>query len=93
MSDLSEEELANQINADLFKQFGIMIGGADLSKVLGYRNYDAFRQAVRRETISIPLFRVPHRKGRFALTKDIATWLAKMRFTSVKSETKEEEMK
>lgn len=59
----------------LTRTLGIVVGGSALSKALGYRTQGAFRQALTRNRIPIPVFALDGRRGRFALTSDIAQWL------------------
>lgn len=61
------------------EQHGPMITGEALRAALGYPSLEAFRQAVSRRTVPVPTFKLPHRRGRFALVKDLATWLAQQR--------------
>jgi len=75
-------ELANAIEKDLFDRYGPMLGNEELRVSLGYRSTDAFRQAIARETISIPIFSIPNRRGKYALVKDVAYWLAQLRIQS-----------
>jgi len=76
---LENETLARIIERDLLNQYGPLIGKEDLRVALGYRSNDAFRQALSRNTIPIPVFEIEHRKGKFALVKDLAVWLEAMR--------------
>lgn len=63
---------------DLMAVYGIVVGGAALWRLLGYRSGDAFRKAVQRGTLPVQTFAIPHRRGRFARTIDISTWLASL---------------
>jgi hypothetical protein len=51
------------------------VGGKDLRHILGYRTGDAFRQAVRRNSLPFPTFIPEGRRVRMARTHDIAKWL------------------
>lgn len=55
--------------------YGPVVGGRDLSRVLGFRSQEAFRQAVKRGRMPIQTFVVDGRRGKFAMTADIAAWL------------------
>ncbi len=55
-----------------------MMGGDALRQALGYSTMEAFRQALSRNQLPIAVFSLPHRRGKFALTKDIAFWLASL---------------
>ncbi len=73
------EPLSIILERDLMNRYGPIIGRDDLRKALGYKTDDAFRQALSRNTIPIPVFEIEHRKGKFALVKDLAAWLETMR--------------
>ncbi len=64
---------------DMLALYGPMVSGNALWKALGYASADAFRHAVFRKTIPVHIFTIPNRRGKFALTQDIATWLALQR--------------
>ncbi len=68
---------------DLERQYGALIGGKQLMSVLGYPTLAAFRQAHCRGTLPVPIFVIAHRKGKFALARDIAQWLAKLRLSVI----------
>lgn len=60
---------------ELMALYGPVMGGRDLRKTMGFKSGEAFRQAIHRNQVEVPLFTIPHRRGRFALTSDIAVWL------------------
>ena len=70
-SDASEHLLARL----MMERYGAVIGGRDLRTLLGFRSSTAFGQAVRRGDISIRFFKLPRRRGYFALVTEIAAWL------------------
>ncbi|EQD47073.1 hypothetical protein B2A_08594, partial [mine drainage metagenome] len=72
LADLLERELRAGYGSPL-------IGGEDLRRVLGYASREAMRQAISRGTIPVPVFDVPNRRGKFALTRDVSSWLAQLR--------------
>jgi len=74
-----DEPLASIIGRDLLCRYGPLVSKDDLRAVLGYKTSGAFRQAVHRQTIPIPIFTIPDRKGKFALVRDVAIWLAAQR--------------
>lgn len=82
------EELAQTLEADLMAKYGPLLSGNSLREVLGYRSMDAMRQAVLRGTIPIPIFSIKHRRGKFALIKDVANWLADIRNSAPNRVTK-----
>ncbi|CAM4275796.1 hypothetical protein [Pseudoalteromonas maricaloris] len=80
------ESLASELEADLLKLYGPNMFGKSLYIALGYGSGEAFRQAVSRKTVPIPVFSIDKRKGKFALTKDVARWSAKQRLERVINE-------
>jgi len=64
----------------LSSQHGPLLGGAELVRILGYRTSAAFRQAHKRGQISVPIFKLPDRRGYYALTHEVAEWIAEARF-------------
>lgn len=71
--------LQTQLEQDLFDKYGPMMTGDNLRIALGYPSKDAFRQALVRKTLPIPVFSIEKRRGKFALTKDVAIWIAEQR--------------
>lgn len=69
---------AEKIEKNLLAEFGAVIHGAELRKILGYRTGNAFRQAVHRKTLPIRTFFEPHRRGRCAASADVAAWIASL---------------
>ena len=67
------------LERDLFERYGPLITDEDLRIALGYKSIDAFRQALTRKTVPVPVFTVENRRGKYALVKDVATWLANQR--------------
>lgn len=78
-TDGAIDDLANELNDKLFGQFGPVLPSRALVKVLGYPSDVAFRQAVSRDTVPVPIFSIPNRRGRFALARDVAIWLSQRR--------------
>ena len=68
--------LAQALENDLLSRHGPMLGNDDLQVALGYPSREAFRQALARDTLPVPVFSLPNRRGKFALVKDVAGWLA-----------------
>jgi hypothetical protein len=54
---------------------GELMGGADLMKTLGFKTRGAFYRAHRLGYLTVRVFEIPNRKGKFALTTDVAIWL------------------
>ena len=74
--------LALQLEADLMREYGPLMAGANLCAALGYPSRAAFRQAVARGTVPIPVFPIANRRGWYALVKDVANWLAERRISA-----------
>jgi hypothetical protein len=78
-----EKELAADLERDLLERYGLLVTGEALIKELGYISKTAFRQSLVRKTVPIPVFELDNRRGKYALSKDIAAYLAKKRCTSI----------
>jgi hypothetical protein len=59
-----------------------------LTHVLGYPSQGAFRQALARGRIPVPVVTIEGRRGRFAQVADIARWLWAQRATPAFCETR-----
>ena len=68
--------MVEQLEDDLIQRFGTLLSSSALAKALGYSSVDALRQAIARETVPVPVFKLPNRRGYFAFGKDVAYWLA-----------------
>jgi len=75
----SREKMIETLEKGLIEQFGPLLSGERLSQALGYPSMNAFRQALVRGTVPVPVFTPKHRRGKYALVKDVATWLAEQR--------------
>lgn len=73
------DPVAAQLVADMERQYGPLLGGAALYRALGLPSAAAFRQAASHEALPVQVFAIPHRRGRFALTREVALWLAQLR--------------
>lgn len=78
-SNHSGETLVQEIERGLTDRYGPVLGGKALHQVLGYPTAAAFRQAMSRGTVAVPIFEIPKRRGRFALARDVALWLVQCR--------------
>ena len=76
------QRLANELEHGLTARYGVMLGSNALWRELGFRSPAAFRVALSRGMIGVPFFTLPNRRGRFALAKDIAAWIANQRHAS-----------
>lgn len=67
------------IEQELTGIYGAVIGNADLRKLLGYKSFSSFNRAVRMGLLSVKVFEIENRRGKFALTSDIASWLCELK--------------
>ena len=81
-SERESPELEKILENDLLRIYGPMLTGESLLKSLGYVSKEAFRQSVLRNTVPVPIFEIENRRGKYALTKDVAHFLAKARNSS-----------
>jgi|CXWL01.1.fsa_nt_gi hypothetical protein len=72
-------DLVDLLGREMLLLYGPIVGGDRLHQILGFTSSDAFRQAAARKQLPIPVFRIPRRRGQFALTADLATWLVTLR--------------
>ena len=79
MSEQKDEKLADLLEADLMTRYGPVLTGDDLRRCLGYSSMAALRQAIARKKVPVPIFPLKDRRGKFALAKDVACWLAEQR--------------
>lgn len=73
------QDIEQILQTQLLERYGPTLSGRDLSQALGFPSPTAFRQAALRGRLPVPVFQVPHRRGRFALTHEVAAWLGKCR--------------
>lgn len=71
--------IEDQILRMLTDKYGQIMSTRALIKELGYPTPAAFRQAMHRRMLPITVFKIEHRRGSFALSADVAAWLAKQR--------------
>jgi hypothetical protein len=76
---ITEQNLAAEIEEQLLRLHGPMISGDALRTALGYPSMEAFRQALSRKTVPIHVFSIEARRGKYALVRDLARWLASQR--------------
>lgn len=77
MSITERKTLAEQLHADLLSLYGSpVLTLKDLQKALNYRSVAAVKQAIIRKTFPVHTFLMPNRRDRFALAKEVASFLA-----------------
>lgn len=79
MTNPIPSNMAEMLEKDLTALYGPMISNDNLRVALGFTSMEAFRQALARKTVQIPVFGLPNRRGKYALVKDVALWLAAQR--------------
>lgn len=86
MTDTDKQDdfiaLRAALENDLITRYGPVLTGEVLIKALGYISKDAFRQSVIRKTVGVQLFEMDNRRGKYALTKEVANYLAEKRCLS-----------
>jgi hypothetical protein len=75
------EPLVQELQETLTRLYGPLLASRDLWKFLGFSTPAAYRQARLRQRIPVAEFEIEGRRGRFALTQDVARWLAEQRLT------------
>ena len=71
----STEEACADMAALMLAEYGPLLTGEVLVSALGYPTPAAFWQARRCGRVHVRTFRIAGRRGTFALTTDVATWL------------------
>ena len=90
-SNAALPSLEQALTQDLTARYGHLVSGDDLRRTLGYKSSDAFRQAIARKTLPVTVFSIPHRRGKFALSSEIARWLAVQHEAARRTEPAESE--
>lgn len=73
------EQLAEDLERKLIREVGVLLSGEALARSLGYRSVGTMRQAIKYRTVPVPLFPIKNRRGKYALAKDVARWIAEQR--------------
>lgn len=73
------EQLRTALEGQLLTNYGPLLGSRELWRVLGYSSPAAFRQAKFRNQLPIKVFEIEGGRGSFALTIEVAAWLATQR--------------
>lgn len=72
---MDASQYRQEVLDDLVERHGHMIGMRHLYKAMGFPSYDALKQCLHRQQLNLNLFYMEGRKGRFAMTADVADWL------------------
>ncbi len=76
---MDDKSLREALEFELVNRYGPILSGQQLVTVLAYPSLAAFRQAVTRGTVPVPVFSIEKRRGKYALAKDVARWMAEKR--------------
>ena len=77
MTEIELKALTKKIECDLLKLFGTpILTVSDLKKAMNYSSTAAIHQAVSKGIFPIPVFKIPNRRGHFALTVEVARFMA-----------------
>lgn len=71
------ERLTGELRDSLTTLYGPLLPSRELWKIFGYASPAAYRQARARKSLPVGEFEIEGRRGYFALTYDVAQWLAK----------------
>lgn len=80
---LSQRDLTAELEKELLDRYGPMLPSRVLWKVLGYSSSSAWRQSISRRTVPVPIFPLEGRSGYFALSRDVAAWMAEQRMKAL----------
>lgn len=80
--------LVESLEALIVREYGVVLTGRSLMRVLGYPSLEALRTAIYRGTVPIPVFPMENRRGKGALASDAARWLATQREAAVSKQEK-----
>ena len=75
---MSENDPFQQLKRDLLEANGELMTGMPLWRALGFKGERAFQRAAQRGWLPIAVFELPHRRGRYAKTRDVSEWLASL---------------
>jgi hypothetical protein len=73
------KQQASDLTTQMLGQFGPTLSGKNLYSALGFKTYASFYRSLKRCEIGVPVFTLPGRRGWFALTGDVASWLDERR--------------
>ncbi len=79
------DALAQALERELVEAYGFILNSEQLAKVLAFGSKVAFRHAAYRGHLPVKVFPIEHRKGHFALAKDVAGWMATIRMPGQKT--------
>lgn len=72
-----ERQPESALKKSMNSRFGPTLGGNDLYTALGFNTYAAFHRSRQLGELGVHVFKLPRRRGWFALTDEVADWLEK----------------
>ncbi|MCD4504498.1 hypothetical protein LQR30_10305 [Chromobacterium piscinae] len=85
------EYLTGELRDSLTKLYGPLLPSRELWKIFGYASPAAYRRARARKLLPVGEFEIEGRRGYFALTHDVARWLATQSSPRVPSRSEEDQ--
>jgi hypothetical protein len=76
---LAQLKPANPVLSHIIERYGLLIGGMDLARLLGYPTTSALSQAIYRGSCPVPVTKVQGRHGYFATADDIAELVMRLK--------------
>ncbi|OOG41404.1 hypothetical protein B0E51_06790 [Rhodanobacter sp. C05] len=73
---MGSKSLEQRLLDSLLSNWGYVMGSAGLRQALGFSSQAALRVAIATRRVPFQVFPIEGRKGPFALTHDVADWLA-----------------
>lgn len=80
--------IAAEIQAELTARFGAVLADEAICTALKYPSMAAFRKALARGTVPVPVFSIEGRRGKFALAADVGDWWATQRNKALSPDSK-----
>ena len=68
--------LVEHLESLIVREYGVVLTGRSLMRVLGYPSLEALRAAIHRGTVPIRVFPLENRRGKGALASEAARYLA-----------------
>jgi hypothetical protein len=91
MTEVQVLALQKKIEADLLTLFGSpLLTVSDMTKALNYSSAASIHQSISKKTFPIKVFNMPNRREKFALTSNVASYLAEQALKSDQSKKGEE---
>ena len=72
------------IKQDIIDNYGYLVRGNDLCRVLGITSLGALRQAKYDGRLPVPVLQQPGKRGFYATAHDLAMWLVRLREKAIK---------